>query len=232
MFENRRILAIVPARGGSKRLPGKNTRMLAGKALIAWTLEAAQQSRYIDRIIVSTDSDRIKQAAIDAGAEVPFMRPQELASDQASGMDVYQHAISWAQEKDCFDLVMILQPTSPLRNTEDIDRAIETLHARKARAIVSVCAAEHHPLWCNILPQDGSMVDFLRPEVLNKNSQELPHYYRLNGAIYLIEIDELQKSSSFYGPATFAYIMPNERSVDIDTLEDFFMAESLLRTDR
>lgn len=233
MYKNRRILAIIPARGGSKRLPGKNTKLLAGKPLIAWSIEAASKSRYIDRVIVSTDCDDIKKAALAAGAEVPFMRPPDLATDTASGMDVFLHAINWAQENSTpCDLVMILQPTSPLRKEHDIDQAIESLDSRQGKAIVSVCAAEHHPLWCNTLPGDGSMKDFLRPEILNKNSQELPQYYRLNGAIYLIEINELLKSKSFYGPETFAYVMPAARSIDIDTLEDFVMAECLLHKDR
>lgn len=229
MFREQRILALIPARGGSKGLPGKNIRDLHGKPLIAWSIEAAKQSNYIDRIIVSTDSMDIATIATKYGAEVPFMRPAELATDNSSGMDVCLHALQWFSDKnDNYDLLLILQPTSPLRTISDIDAAIETIGEKQAKAVVSVCETDHHPWWSNELPQDGNMEGFLRPEVLNKNRQELPTYYRLNGAIYLIDTKVLKKTRSFYGPETFAYVMPTERSIDIDTLLDFLVAEAYL----
>ncbi|MBM9603017.1 acylneuraminate cytidylyltransferase family protein [Desulfopila inferna] len=229
MFKGQRILALIPARGGSKGLPGKNIRNLHGKPLIAWSIEAAMKSNYIDRIIVSTDSADIATIAEEYGAEIPFMRPTELAADNSSGIDVCLHALEWYSNKsDIYDLLLILQPTSPLRTASDIDAAIETLGAKQAKAVVSVCETDHHPWWSSQLPQDGNMENFIRPEVLNKNRQELPNYYRLNGAIYLIETKLLRKTHSFYGPDTFAYIMPPERSIDIDSLPDLLLAEAYL----
>lgn len=229
MYDGRRILAVVPARGGSKGLPGKNLRHLGGRPLIAWSIEAGRRSRYVDRVIVSTDSNEIAEAAHAAGAAVPFTRPVELASDSAKSIDAILHAIDWHERAGLlFDLVLVLQPTSPLRTSDDIDRAIELLFARQALATVSVCETEHHPWWANTLPTDGSMAGFLRPEALNSNRQDLPPYYRLNGAIYLADIEFLKRSRSFYGPETFACVMPAERSVDIDNLLDFHLAEAIL----
>jgi N-acylneuraminate cytidylyltransferase/CMP-N,N'-diacetyllegionaminic acid synthase len=223
------VLAIIPARGGSKGLPGKNILPLGGKPLIAWTIEAARQSRFVDRVIVSTDSPNIAEVAELYGAEVPFRRPAELASDQAKSFDVLLHAIDWHQRQGfCYDLVVCLQPTSPLRSAEDIDRAIECYVAREADAVVSVCETDHHPWWSNTLPEDGNMVDFLRPEVLNSNRQELPAFYRLNGAIYLASPHYLKANGSFYGDGTFAYAMPKSRSIDIDDHLDLQLAEVLV----
>lgn len=229
MSEGFQVLAIIPARGGSKGLPGKNILPLAGKPVVAWTIEAARQSRFIDRIIVSTDSPEIASVAEQHGAEIPFLRPAELAGDQAKSFDVLLHAIDWQQQQGLsYDLVICLQPTSPLRNSEDIDRAIELYRARAADAVVSVCETDHHPWWSNTLPEDGSMTDFLRPEVLNSNRQELPAFYRLNGAIYLASPGYLKENGSFYGNGTFAYEMPKGRSVDIDDALDLQLAEVLL----
>jgi N-acylneuraminate cytidylyltransferase/CMP-N,N'-diacetyllegionaminic acid synthase len=229
MFEGQRILALIPARGGSKGLPGKNIRDLHGKPLIAWSIQAAKQSQYIDRTIVSTDSADIAATAKEYGAETPFIRPAELATDHSSGMDVCLHALEWFSNKnDAYNLLLILQPTSPLRTVSDIDTAIETMGEKQAKAVVSVCETDHHPWWSNQLPQNGNMKGFLRPEVLNKNRQELPTYYRLNGAIYLVDAEVIKKTRSFYGPETFAYVMPTERSIDIDTLQDLLVAEAYL----
>jgi len=229
MFEGQRILALIPARGGSKGLAGKNIRALAGKPLIAWSISAAKESRYVDRIIVSTDSEEIAAVSRQAGAETPFPRPAALATDQASTMDVCLHAAEWlGKSGDHFDLLLVLQPTSPLRTAADIDSTVELLGERNADAVVSVCETDHHPWWSNCLPEDGSMKDFLRPEVLHKTRQELPAYYRLNGAVYLARIAKLHETRSFYGAKTFAYRMPAARSVDIDSLQDFLLAETLL----
>lgn len=229
MFEERRVLAVVPARGGSKGLPGKNLRLLGGKPMIAWTIEAAQASRRIDRVVVSTDCEEIAAVARQYGAEVPFLRPAELASDHARSFDALLHAIDWQEENGfVFDLVVWLQPTSPLRCGEDIDRAIELYFSRDAEAVVSVCETDHHPWWSNTLPEDGCMRDFLRPEALNSNRQQLPAFFRLNGAIYLASPQFLKINGSFYSDRTFAYVMPKGRSVDIDDAIDLCMAEALL----
>lgn len=231
MFKGKKILALVLARGGSKGLPGKNIRPLKGKPLIAWSTEAAQKSDYIDAIVMSTDCPKIKEQAITYGAEVPFQRPAELSTDTASGFDASMHAIDWLENRERhFDLVIHLQPTSPLRSTEDINHSIELYFKKKALAVVSVCPCAHHPWWANTLPEDGRMHHFLRQEVFENNRQGLPQYYQLNGAIYLADINFLRKNGNFYGPKTFAYVMPPERSIDIDTLLDFKLAECVLES--
>jgi N-acylneuraminate cytidylyltransferase/CMP-N,N'-diacetyllegionaminic acid synthase len=157
------------------------------------------------------------------------MRPAELATDEAKGIDAILHAVQWHRDRgENFDLVLVLQPTSPLRTAADIDLAVELFFAKDAGAVVSVCPTDHHPWWSNTLPVDGSMKDFLRPELKNANRQSLPAFYRLNGAIYLADIRFLEKKRSFITDGAFAYPMALESSVDIDTLLDFRLAEILL----
>lgn len=232
MYKGKNILGLIPARGGSKGLPRKNIKPLLGKPLIAWTIEQALASRYLDRLVVSTDDKEIAEISKKYGADVPFMRPKELAKDNAKGIDVVLHAIYWLKENDNrrqYDLIILLQPTSPLKTTEDIDKAIELLFLKEAKAIVSVCEVDHHPLWANTLPEDGCMKDFIKQEIMNKNRQELPVFYRLNGAIYLAYCNYIKKQKSFFGEKTFAYIMPKSRSVDIDDEIDFKLAEILMK---
>jgi len=229
MYKGKTILGLIPARGGSKSLPRKNIRPLLGKPLIAWTIEQALVSKYLDRVVVSTDDEKVANISKKYGAEGPFMRPKELATDEAKGIDVVLHAIDWIEKSgNSYDLIMLLQPTSPLRTSEDIDKAIKLLFSKKAQAVVSVCEAEHHPYWSNILPENGCMRDFIKTENMNKNRQELPVFYRLNGAIYLACWDYLKNERSFFGKNTFAYIMPKERSIDIDNEVDFELARILM----
>ena len=229
MFNGKKILAVIPARGGSKGLPKKNIRVLGDKPLIAWSIEAGKRSRYIDSITISTDSQEIAAIAKQWGGNVPFLRPEELATDTAKGIDAILHAIHWHRDNgEPFDLVLVLQPTSPLRTADHIDRAIELLFEKNAGAIVSVCPVDHHPWWCNSLPEDGRMKGFLRPEILNTNRQELPPFYRLNGAVYVADIDFLEATHSFISDETFAYVMAAESSIDIDSDFDFKLAELLL----
>ncbi|NOQ50677.1 MAG: acylneuraminate cytidylyltransferase family protein [Desulfuromonadaceae bacterium] len=233
MFDGKRILAIIPARGGSKGLPGKNIRMLGGKPLIAWSIEAANASIYIDRTIISTDCPEISQIALDAGGDVPFLRPQKLATDNAKSIDVILHALTRLEEAESYyDLLILLQPTSPLRSTADIDQAIELLRKHETKAVVSVCETDHHPWWSNSLPENGNMGNFLRPEVLNSTRQNLPVYYRLNGAIYLTDTNFLRSNGSFFGSETFAFKMSKEHSIDIDDFIDFQLAEFFLDSSR
>jgi len=231
MYKEKTILGLIPARGGSKELPKKNIRPLLGKPLIAWTIEQAKASRYVDRVIVSTDDEEIAEIVKQYGAEVPFMRPKELARDDIPGIDVVFHAMNWfiKNENKQYDLIILLQPTSPLRTAEDIDKAIELLFFKKAKAIVSVCEVDHHPLWTNALPENGCMKNFIRKEIINKNRQELPTFYRLNGAIYLAYCNYIKEQKGFFGEETFAYIMPKERSVDIDSELDLKLAEILMK---
>ena len=228
MFKNKKILALIPARGGSKGLPGKNIKEIAGKPLIVWTIQTALQSNWLDKIIVSTDNETIASVSREAGAEVPFMRPKHLANDKAKVIDVVLHAIDWFESQgENYDLLLLLQPTSPLRTVQDIENAIQLLFEKQAKAIISVCENEHPPYWSNTLPADHSMKNFINFDAI-KNRQELPTFYRLNGAIYLSEIDYLKQNKGFWGSQTYAYVMPKERSVDIDSLLDFKLAELLL----
>src|SRR3989304_87172 len=230
MYNGKRIVGIIPARGGSKGLPRKNVLPLRGKPLIAWTIEQAQASTCLDKVIVTTDNEEIASVARTHGAEVPFMRPRELASDNAKTIDVIYHALDWFEENfETFDIVVLLQPTSPLRRSTDINNVVEMLFSQKAGAIISVCETEHHPCWSNTLPHNRCMADFLRPELMNKNRQELPTYYRLNGVIYAAYCTYLKNKHGFFGSETFAYIMPKERSIDIDTKTDFNFANYLLK---
>lgn len=227
----KRILAVIPARGGSKRLPGKNLIELNGKPLIAWSIEAARNSKYIesDDIIVTTDSKEIATVAKQYGAHVPFMRPKNLSSDGASSTDVVIHTIEFLKSKGReYDYVILLQPTSPLRDAKEIDNAIELLYEKEADAIISVCPTEHSPLWANTLPQDLSMHLFV-PKQSQKRSQELSTFYRLNGAIYLVDVLQLlQKKTFFLDNSIYAYIMSNEKSVDIDTKLDLLYAKAIV----
>lgn len=229
MYKGKNILALIPARGGSKGLPRKNILPIAGRPLIAWTIEAARTSNYIDRIVISTDDEEIAEVSKVYGADVPFLRPKELATDEAKSMDVVFHAIHTIEATGAiYDVVVLLQPTSPLRTREDIDCAVELLFSKDAGAVVSVCETEHHPYWANMLPPDGNMKDFLRPDISNINRQELPIFYRLNGALYLASIKYLKANKGFINSDTYAYIMSQDRSVDIDTAFDFKFAEFLM----
>lgn len=227
MYKKKRILALIPARGGSKRLAGKNVRLFLGKPLIARTIEQAKKSRYIDTILVSTDDRKISAISKAYGASVPFLRPANLATDTASSIDVLLHAIDWLGKKGAYyDLIVLLQPTSPLRTNIDINHAVETLFSKKAKAIVSVYKTGRKPLWSGVLPEDCSMKDFMKKNKTRSNDSE---YYTLNGAIYLGYTDYIKRNKGFMGSRTFAYIMPQERSVDIDDKFDFWMAEQILK---
>lgn len=228
MLKGKSFLAIVPARAGSKRLPGKNTLSLSGKPLVTWSITAAQNSKYIDDILVSTDSLDVVEAAKACQVQVPFMRPPELSNDTASSTDVIRHALQFYKNEKSqeFDFLVLLQPTSPLRTAEDIDKAIELLMAKNAAAVVSVCPMDHSPLWANTLPPDHSLAGFLREEVKGVRSQDLPTYYRINGAIYICDTNRfLAEGSLFLKDSIYAYPMPIESSTDIDTAEDLALAE-------
>ncbi|OAA18901.1 cytidylyltransferase domain-containing protein [Kosmotoga sp. DU53] len=233
MFKGKRFLALIPARGGSKGLKDKNIRLLNNKPLLAYTIEAAKKSGIFDRIIVSTDSEKIAAVALKYGAEVPFMRPKELATDTASSMDVLIHTIELLQESgDIYDYVVLLQPTSPLRTSQDIVEAANLLIEKNANSVVSVCKVGHSPLWSNTLPEDLSLKDFIRPEIKNLRRQDLPIFYRLNGAIYIAKVSYILETKDFFGQGSYAYIMPVNRSVDIDTEFDLALAEVLLQHEK
>jgi CMP-N-acetylneuraminic acid synthetase len=226
-----RFLAIIPARGNSKRLPNKNLRELKDKPLINWTIEAAKNSKYITNVMVSTDSEQIAEIAKEAGAEMPFLRPSYLAEDHTTTYDTVEHTVLFYKEKlhKEFDFIVLLQPTSPLRSSHDIDKAIETLRDKKADAIVSVNEVEHSPLWTNTLPKSGDMSHFLPDKIKNTRSQELAKYVRLNGAIYICDTNRLLEEKTFYiKDNIFAYEMLIKHSIDIDNITDLKLAELLI----
>lgn len=225
MYTNKTFLAIIPARGGSKRLSRKNILDLCGKPLIAYTIEAALKSKYIDKVIVSSDDEEILNISSNFGADI-IKRPYELANDTATTFDAIKHTIANVEK---YDYIVLLQPTSPLRNEKHIDEAIQLLEKKKADAIVSVCEMEHSPLWSNTLPKDGNMNNFLRDEVLNKRSQDLEKYYRVNGAVYICKTDKLLENKSFFlKDNIFAYIMDRKSSIDIDEEVDFLFAQRVI----
>ena len=227
MYRGKRFLAIVTARGGSKRLPHKNILDLEGRPLIAWSIEAGLKSQYIDNVIVTSDSDDILRISKKYGAQT-IKRPQNLAEDTTSSIDTLLHAIQGLTDE--YDFVILLQPTSPLRTEVYIDEAIELLDEKKADAIVSICETEHSPLWSNTLPKDESMVNFITDEIKNTRSQDLPQYFRLNGAIYICNIEKLIKENSlFLKKNIFAYKMDQYSSVDIDTQLDFEIAKVMIK---
>lgn len=227
MLQGEKILALVPARGGSKGIKNKNIISVCKKPLIAYTLEAAQKSKYIDKIVVSTDSSRIAKVAMQYGGEVPFMRPAELAQDSTKSIDVMIHVLdSLVSRKEFYDIVILLQPTQPLRTEEDIDGALELFMKRGKKSIVSVCEVEEHPLLTRKINGNGELISLL-DEKSTVRRQEMASYYRVNGCIYINQIKELNQNTSL-NDNKIPYIMPKERSVDIDEWKDIVMAEYYL----
>jgi CMP-N-acetylneuraminic acid synthetase len=227
MYNWKTFLAIIPARGGSKRLPNKNVLPLAGKPMLVWTIESAIQSKYLDEIVLSTDSDDIIKVAGNYKIKT-IKRPIELASDTAKTVDVVKHVIENIDKK--YDFIVLLQPTSPLRTSTHIDEAIEQLIKLNADAIISVTEADHSPLWCNILPENLSMENFISKDIKHKRSQDLPKFYRLNGAIYICKTKKLIEENTFFLKKNiYAYIMDKKSSVDIDEELDFKLAEVILK---
>lgn len=224
-----RNLAIIPARSGSKGLKDKNIKLLKGKPLIGYSIDAAKESGMFDEIMVSTDSNEYAEIAIELGAKVPFLRPKDLSGDDASSWDVVKDVISNYRNLGFdFDNVALLQPTSPLRTSIDIINGFEAMKIRDANAVVSVCEMDHSPLWANTLPEDNSMKDFVRPEVVSTSRQNLPTYYRINGALYIVKIDYLFGTENIYLSKSYAIIMRKENSIDIDNEFDFNMARILV----
>jgi CMP-N,N'-diacetyllegionaminic acid synthase len=227
------IVGLITARGGSKGIPGKNIKMVAGKPLIAWTIEAAKASRNLDRVIVSTDDEEISQTALEWGAQVPFIRPAELAQDDSPHIPVMTHAVEWLESHEDFkcDHVLLLQPTSPLRSSQDIDDSIKLALGKDADSVVSVCEAPYHPyLAKNIV--DGRLEDFTPPPEGYLARQKLPKSFVNNGAIFLVRRDILMERQTLYTDRSYAYVMPAERSLDIDTAWDLHLADLILRDRR
>ena len=226
MISSKSVLAIIPARGGSKELPQKNILPLAGKPLIVWSIEAANRSKYIDRCIVSTDDKAIADSSKKNGSEVPFMRPSALATDVANSNDVILHALDKLGET--YDIVMVLQPTSPLRKSKDIDQALELMQDNNVPAVVSVCISNKPPQWHFTLEADGKLKPVYPSKFIFSNRQEYLPTYVPNGALYIAKTDYFISKNTFYTDSTLGYIMPPERSVDIDSRMDFFTAEAII----
>jgi len=231
MTNKKKHIAVIPARGGSKRLPGKNLMSIAGKPLIAWTIQAALECRIFDKVVVSTDSEEIAKEAIKYGAEVPFLRPSELAGDNATTVDVLIHLIDNLNNTDAlsFTHITLLQPTSPLRNAGNITDAINFMNSKNADAVISICKTEHSPLWSNTLPPDRSLTGFIANNIQKTPSQNLPEYYRLNGALYICDIHRMLEEKTLYLPSNcFGFVMSRKNSIDIDDQVDFDLAEIYL----
>lgn len=222
-----KVLALITARGGSKGLPRKNVLTAAGKPLIAWTVDAALTASSVSHVVLSTDDDEIMNAAAAAGCKIPFRRPAELATDEASSMDVVLHAL---KELPGYDFVALLQPTSPLRTGTDIDAAFQLMNARNAPACVSVTEVDQSPYWMYELAEDDRLRSLLPPLQNVTRRQDLPSVYTLNGAIYIAKVEWLLKSRNFLGPETVAYKMPKSRSIDIDNALDFQQFCQLVET--
>ncbi len=227
------ILGVIPARGGSKGIPHKNIALVGGKPLIAWRIESARACSRITRVIVTTDDPVIAAAARDFGAEVPFMRPAELATDTASGTAPILHALEWVIHHEGYqpDYVVTLQPTSPLCTTQDLDAALNLAISRNAEAVISVSPVSDHPYWMKRIGEQGELIDFAPGQSVTRR-QDLPPVYALNGAIYITRRDVLLAKKSLYGDQTLAYVMPPERSLDIDTPFDLRLADFLLKDAR
>lgn len=226
-----KTLAIIPARAGSKRLPRKNVLSLHDKPLICWSIEAALAVSQISRVVVSTDDDAVV-ACLDMYPQITHIkRPPNLATDTANTMDVLFQVLGVLElQGDFYDRVLLLQPTSPLRDATDIAAALELFDIKSAEAVISVTACEHSPLWSGTLPDDQSMQNFLAPSLLGIRSQDLPQYYRLNGAIYAARTDALKRYKNFFAiPKCYAYVMSLTNSVDIDQQFDLDFAQFLLR---
>lgn len=226
-----RTLALIPARGGSRRLPGKNLAALGGRPLIRWTIEAALGAQSVHDVVVSTDDPAIAKVATAAGAEVPFLRPKDIADDHSTTEEVMRHALqTLAEAGRVWDLLVLLQPTSPLRISTDIDDAVSLFRERQASAVISVCLTDHPPEWCNPLPSNGSLEGFLGPDIVGKRSQDLPTSYRLNGALYVYPCRSiLDGTVAPFARDSYAYVMPRERSIDIDEPIDLVIAEAMLQ---
>ena len=214
------MLAIIPARSGSKGLPGKNIKKLLGKPMIAYTIEAALNSKYVDDVIVSTDSREIETIAKNFGAKSYFLRPKLLASDESNAIDNLNNDFNYS-----IDDFVVLQPTSPLRVSKDIDAAIDIFYKKKADSVISY-SEESHPLkWHKYISKDGRFENIFDDSLLNR--QEFRTSFYPNGAIYVFKFG-LIKRKHYYNNNSFAYIMPRARSVDVDTFDDFQYIEFLM----
>jgi N-acylneuraminate cytidylyltransferase/CMP-N,N'-diacetyllegionaminic acid synthase len=224
------MIAIVPARGGSKGLPGKNIKNLCGRPMIAYTIETALKSKYIQEVIISTDEKKIADIAVEYGATCPFMRPPELARDDSHAIDTYLYTVENLNRQHGYNIdeFVVLQPTSPLRITEDIDNTIDIFYRYKADSAASFVKETHPIIWHKYLDKEGKISSIFSENQLQNRQEIRPTYYP-NGAVYVFKYSLLVKDRCYYTERSYAYIMPFDRSIDIDTMDDFEYAEILLR---
>lgn len=228
MYKKNKILALIPARGGSKGIKNKNIVSVSGKPLIAYTIDAAKASKYIDYVYVSTDSEKIADVAIKYGALIPFMRDETLAQDTSKTIDAVMFSVNKFKEMGYdFDYLVLLQPTSPLRTGEDIDAAIEKLLASTYTSLVSVSKVDDNPVLIRSIDDNNCLVPILKQSSTVRR-QDFKDYYRVNGAIYINKISELTLNTSL-NDNLYAYIMPQDRSFDIDTMDDLIALRNFLR---
>jgi len=226
LIEDKSVLAIIPARGGSRGLPGKNVADVGGRPLIAWTIKAAWDSQYIDRTILSSDDPEIIAAAEAVGCEIPFVRPAHLATDEASVEETILHALDSLDKE--YDLLVLLQPTSPLRIGRDIDACLELCLENGMASAVTVVEVAKSPYWMFHIDPDGHMDRILPYPEDGHRRQNLPVSYVLNGAVYVAEIQRFRENKIFVNAQSVAHIMPPERSIDIDTPLDLIIIRALI----
>ena len=223
----RKITAIIPARGGSKGIPRKNIRLLAGKPLINHTIEQAKGSGFIDTIVVTTDDLEIARIAEGQGVTV-VIRPEEISGDESPTIDAVIHVLEQSEKNGtAHDDIILLQPTSPLRDAGDIDAAITLFCEGNCDSVISVTSVSHPPFW-NLIIKNSYLIPLFDEENLPKRRQDLPRTYLPNGAIYIMSAELIQKCRSFFGKKSIPYFMSPEKSIDIDTEIDFIIAESIL----
>ena len=232
MYKNKKILAVIPARGGSKGIPSKNIIEVGGKPLIQYTIDCAKHSKYIDRAIISTDSEEIKKVSIECGGDVPFMRPKELALDTSKTIDCIVHAVNTLKEMgETYDYVMIIQNTVPLRKSWHVDESIEKLIDSKERSLVSVTEVEQHPILMRTINEDGTVKNLL-PMSSTMRRQDFPKFYKVDGAIAIQKIDEEFNLNTSINDGRLAYIMDSKYSTDIDSYIDIKVIEYYLEKEK
>jgi CMP-N,N'-diacetyllegionaminic acid synthase len=229
MFKGKTFLGVIPARIGSKRLPNKNILPLGNKSLVEWTIDAAVKSSFIDAVVVTSDSQKILELTEKKKVKA-INRPKNLADDKASTIDVIKHTLESIDTE--YDFFVLLQPTSPLRHAKHIDEAIKKIILKKAFSIVSVSECEHPPLWSNTIPEGGSMAGFLDSHYKGYRSQDFDTFYRLNGAIYIVNIEDFKDDNSLLNDNSFSYIMPQQDSIDIDTEFDYLIAQAIIKNNK
>ena len=220
-----KIVALIPARGGSKGIPKKNIKLLHGKPLIAWTIETAIKSNCFDKIIVSTDNQEIANVAIEYGAKVPFLRPKNISMDNTPGV---QTALHLCEKLNSFESLLLLQPTSPLRTFDDIQKMIKFSISKKANSVVSISEVKKHPYWMYEKNIQNKLVPIIKSPMIS-NRQKLPPAFSINGSMYFANKNWLTINRNFITEETYGFITPYENSIDIDDYDDFYYSEYILK---